>query len=146
MTKPRFDKHSTEFGLWLRNQLSENQTDVSQIDSSKGYNTSNIDFMWMNYHTGEYIFIEEKRYSDKFQKLGYAQEQLFRILDRNAKTDSKYKGFYLLKFSGTSPEDGHIWLERLFMEGLKRDIIEISSIQLVNFLETLSTISLEVIL
>jgi len=32
------------------------------------------------------------------------------------------------------------------MEGLKRDIIEISSIQLVNFLETLSTISLEVIL
>jgi len=53
MTKPRFDDKSTEFGLWLRNQ--------KEIDSGLGYITSNLDYIWRNYNTGDWMLIEEKR-------------------------------------------------------------------------------------
>ena len=55
MTRQRNDSHSTEFGIWLRVQ--------PQIDSSLGFLASNIDYCWTNYKTGEWMFIEEKRYN-----------------------------------------------------------------------------------
>jgi len=50
-TQKRRDKHSTEFGLWLREQ--------PELDSYKGYNTSNVDFMWMNERLVQWLFVEE---------------------------------------------------------------------------------------
>ena len=41
MTQKRRDDHSTEFGLWLREQ--------DDLDSKKGYIATNIDYVWINY-------------------------------------------------------------------------------------------------
>ena len=97
MTRKRNDKHSTEFGLWLREQ--------ECIDSSKGFIATNLDYVWSNYKTGEWLLIEEKRYNKDMTR---AQVDQFRILHDAAKSDSKYKGFYLIVFERTSPEDGII--------------------------------------
>ena len=51
MTKRRNDSHSTEYGLWLRDEPS--------IDSSLGYVATNIDYIWRNYKTGEGKPIQE---------------------------------------------------------------------------------------
>jgi len=60
MTRKRNDSHSTEFGLWLREQ--------NEIDSSLGYLATNIDFMWTNYKTGQWMILEEKRYESKVKR------------------------------------------------------------------------------
>ena len=69
MTKQRYDNHSTEFGLWLREQL--------ELDSKLGFITTNLDYIWENYNTGEWMLIEEKRYMGK---VGYSQGKLFKKL------------------------------------------------------------------
>jgi len=51
MTRRRNDNHSTEFGLWLREQ--------PDIDSKLGYITTNLDYVWKNYKTGDWMLIEE---------------------------------------------------------------------------------------
>ena len=99
MTRKRYDNHSTEFGLWLREQ------DI--IDSKKGFTATNLDYIWRNYRTGFWRLIEEKRYGSKPT---FAQRQCFSVLHKCAKTDPFYRGFYLVKFEQTSPEDGVIWI------------------------------------
>lgn len=106
MTKLRNDLHSTEFGLWLRGQLLL-QTDVSCIDSKLGYVTTNIDYIWENYKTGDWMFIEEKRY---MSGCGFSQKNQFIKLNSKIK-DKSYHGFHLLQFEKTSPEDGKIYLD-----------------------------------
>lgn len=113
MTRKRNDSHSTEFGLWLREQ--------PEIDSSLGYVATNIDYVWHNYKTGEWMLIEEKRY---MAEPSYAQRQVFRVVNK-AIRDSKYKGFYLIQFENTTPDDGRIFLDRK----------EISKEQLISFLQ-----------
>ena len=100
MTQNRRDNSSTEFGLWLREQ--------PEIDSSLGFVTSNIDFLWKNYHSGYWMFIEEKRfrYVPKFY-----QVKLYQMLDAACSAADGYKGFHLLIFENTSPSDGAIWLD-----------------------------------
>lgn len=100
MTKPRYDEHSTEFGLWLREQ--------PNIDSSLGFAASNIDFMWRNYNTGQWMFIEEKRCNGK---LTWSQEQIFDIIHNACKNAKGYCGFYVLTFEHTNPDDGCIYLD-----------------------------------
>lgn len=99
MTAQRRDSHSTEFGLWLRNQ--------SEIDSRLGFVATNIDYLWRNYKTGYWMFIEEKRYGKTPQ---YPQTALFELVDKVARNDPMYKGFHYLIFDKTSPDDGIIRL------------------------------------
>lgn len=101
MTRKRDDKHSTEFGLWLRNQI--------EIDSRIGYVTSNVDYVWMDYRNGLYMIIEEKRYRrgwiEKWQK------DVYKTLHRNCVNDPLYRGFHKLVFEKTSPDDGWVNLD-----------------------------------
>ena len=100
MTKTRGDNYSTEFGLWTREQ--------DEIDSSLGYVATDIDWMWRDYNTDKFMFIEEKRYMSKPE---FWQKKSFRIIHKNCIKDTNYKGFHLLQFENTSPEDGKIYLD-----------------------------------
>jgi len=100
MTRKRFDSNSTEFGLWLREQ--------SEIDSSLGFVATNVDYVWRNYKTGEWMLIEEKRFG---RKPRFYQEEIFQLLDWCARHHPKYHGFHVLSFENTNPEDGRIYLD-----------------------------------
>jgi hypothetical protein len=99
MTSKRRDSHSTEFGLWLREQ--------DEIDSKLGFVASNVDYIWTNYRTGKWIIIEEKRYKKECPRW---QQQIFAMLHNAAKHDPKYRGFFLVQFENTNPDDGRIWI------------------------------------
>lgn len=98
-TQRRRDKHSTEFGLWLRDQ--------KEINSYLGYNTSNVDFMWMNERMQQWLFIEEKR---SLAKLPPAQRRIFEKLDQSI-SGSGYLGLHILIFERTNPDDGRMILD-----------------------------------
>jgi len=112
MTRPRYDDHSTEFGLWLRKQ--------KEIDSRLGFVASNIDYVWHNYVSGKWMIIEEKRHNAEIR---FCQKQIFKMVDESI-LNLKYSGFYFLKFENTGPEDGDIFLNS----------IKITKEQLLNFL------------
>jgi len=99
MTRRRRDNHSTEFGLWLREQR--------EIDSSLGYMATNLDYIWFCSRTGEWLMIEEKRHGSRPRRF---QMGLFRRLDQLAQHDPFYRGFYIVTFERKSPEDGRIWI------------------------------------
>ena len=99
MTRKRNDGHSTEFGLWLREQ--------NEIDSKLGYLAYNLDYIWRNYKTGEWMMIEEKRYMSEMR---FPQKETFKAVHLACRHDKKYKGFYLLQFEKTSPDDGDIYI------------------------------------
>lgn len=99
MTQKRRDNHSTEFGLWLREQ--------KEIDSKRGYVATNLDFVWRNYKTGEWMLIEEKRYQAECPRW---QRQMFAVLHRVSQHDPLYRGFYFIKFERTNPDDGKVWI------------------------------------
>ena len=107
LTTQRIDKHSTEYGLWTRGQLPGQKTKVSVLDSSVGFVASNIDFVWRNYKTNEWMLIEEKRYGCQPKPFQYV---IYKILDSFSKEDIFYKGFHLLIFEKTNPEDGKMTL------------------------------------
>lgn len=113
MTRQRNDAHSTEFGLWLREQ--------KEIDSHLGYVATNLDYVWANYKDKNWMLIEEKRYNSEPT---YAQIQLFKKIHSACKSDQTYKGLHLLVFEKTSPDDGRIFLDRK----------EITKDQLIRFL------------
>lgn len=100
MTATRRDEHSTEFGLWLREQ--------SEIDSALGFVATNIDYLWRNYRTGCWMLIEEKRHGVMPKRW---QSESFDLVNKVSKGDPKYKGFHYLIFENTSPEDGTIMLD-----------------------------------
>jgi hypothetical protein len=118
MTRKRNDTHSTEFGLWLREQ--------QRLDSSLGFLATNLDYVWKNYKTGLWLMIEEKRHKQKPRQW---QLEMFRLLDSAAQSDSLYRGFYILRFENSNPEDGRMVLTRL--DGTPR---EITKEQLIAFL------------
>jgi len=115
MTRKRNDSHSTEFGLWLRDQR--------EIDSGIGFIATNIDFMWSNYKTGQWMIIEEKRYKSDPSR---SQRGQFNQLHGACLGADGYCGLHLIQFENTSPEDGLIWLDRK----------EITRDELVRFLQT----------
>jgi hypothetical protein len=100
MTRKRNDEHSTEFGLWLREQAS--------IDSKLGFVATNVDFLWTNYKSDLWMLIEEKRFN---RPVRYAQQQMFKVLDAACSSDRNYRGLHILIFEKTSPEDGKIQLD-----------------------------------
>lgn len=113
MTRQRYDGHSTEFGLWLRQQ--------TEIDSRLGFVATNVDFVWKNYKTGQWMFLEEKRHGARIR---WWQQQLFTMIDQACKDVAGYQGFHVLTFENTNPEDGRVYL----------DYKEITKTQLVQFL------------
>ena len=105
MTQQRRDNNSTEYGIWLRQQ--------PELDSELGFVTTNIDYLWMNYKTSEYMFKEEKRHGKMPKKY---QVSIYQLLDKLASEDSEnYRGFHCVVFENTSPEDGHIFLDGKFI-------------------------------
>ena len=100
MTIKRSDSHSTEFGLWLREQ--------PEIDSALGYIATNIDFMWRNYKSKLWMLIEEKRYMSKVKRW---QMQMFKLIDVFCSADKNYRGFHILTFENSNPDDGKIYLD-----------------------------------
>jgi len=111
MTQKRLDSHSTEFGLWLRNQ--------SEIDSKLGYIATNIDYVWKNYKTGYWMLIEEKRFNSKVR---FYQEVIFNTVDLLCRIDNKYKGFFIITFEKTCPDDGNIFLNNKLIT--KQELID----------------------
>ena len=114
MTQQRRDNHSTEFGLWLRQQ--------AEIDSKLGYVATNVDYIWRNYKTKKWMLIEEKRF---MYEMSYSQSEMMKVLDDAAKSDKNYCGLHLLQFEKTNPEDGKIYI----------DHIQVTKEQLIEFLK-----------
>lgn len=118
MTRERNDSHSTEFGLWVREQ--------SDLDSFKGYRNYNLDSVWwLKEGFAEmpiaWMLIEEKRFLSECsadQKLTY--QWLHRKLQ--SLNDPTYYGINLLQFENTSPEDGKIYLDK--KEATKQELIQ----------------------
>lgn len=98
MTRQRNDSHSTEFGLWLREQ--------PELASSLGYAGTNVDFLWCDYKRDKWMLIEEKRY---MASITYSQEQLVNRLIAGCRNDPTFYGFHLLQFEKTSPLDGAMY-------------------------------------
>ena len=121
-TRKRLDGHSTEFGLWLRDQ--------PQIASGIGYVTSNLDFMWRNYKTKKYMLIEEKRFG---KSIVFPQSELFEIMHKNLQHDPLYCGFFFLQFSKTSPDDGDIFIKEFFLPKAKK--VQVTKDELLAFLQ-----------
>ena len=113
MTQQSRNKESTQFSEWLRNQ--------DEIDSGLGFVASNIDYMWRNYKTKQWMLIEEKR---RGVQVKFPQTEMIRIINEACKSDINYKGFHIIIFENTNPEDGKIYL----------DGVEITKDQLMNFL------------
>jgi len=109
MTQQRRDNKSTEFGIWLRQQ--------KEIDSKLGFVASNVDYVWCDYKKGFWMLIEEKRYRWMPK---WSQVKIFRILDAVAKNDINYRGFHILVFENTNPDDGYVWLDgtKIFRDDL----------------------------
>ncbi len=100
MTRKRNDNHGTEFSLWLRER--------PEIDSSLGYIATNIDYMWRNYKTGQWMLIEEKRHGAKVRPW---QQHMFDILTWCGQQHPRFCGFHVIVFENTGPEDGAIFLD-----------------------------------
>ena len=102
MTRPRYDSHSTEIGLWLREQ--------DALDSKRSkFVATNLDYIWENYGSGLWMLIEEKRYG---ATLTWSQARQFERLDGLCSMiDQQYRGFHVVMFGCTSPEDGAIWVD-----------------------------------
>jgi hypothetical protein len=126
---------STQFSLWLRGQLPDQKTNVFCIDSKKSkdeaYSNTNIDYMWTDYKSKKWMLIEEKRgFGNGLPEISYSQKQSYSVLNRAFLTDENYKGFYVIKFENTNPEDG-----RIFKQELCGKLEEISIEQLLDFLQ-----------
>lgn len=111
MTIQRNDggKWGTPFGHWLRNQ--------PRLDSSDGFVATDIDYLWSNYKTGEWMLIEEKcrmAYPNRNQK------ELLLHLRKACKHDPLFRGLHLLQFEAETPDDGRIFWNKheLTKEGL----------------------------
>jgi len=121
MTRQRNDNHSTEFGIWIRNQPC--------VDSYKGYRNYNLDIIWWRKNGFErkpekWMLIEEKRHmaeckGDQKLTFEWLHEKLTQVNDGN------YCGIHLLQFENTNPDDG-----KMYWDGK-----EITKQQLLNYLQ-----------
>lgn len=110
MTRQSIHEKGTPFSEWLR-QLSK------PLDSSVISN-HNLDFIWHNYKQNWLILIEEKRWganqtfsqrsthSVVDQMLQFASDNGCKVKDAyNRLVRIDYRGYYLVKFEKTTPDD-----------------------------------------
>jgi len=119
VTQKRRDGNSTEFGLWLREQ--------PEIDSKLGFVATNIDYVWLNYKTGNWMIIEEKRYGHQPKRY---QKEIFDLLDQCCKHHPKFHGVHILVFENTNPDDGKIFWDG--KEITRSELLDILSFKINN--------------
>lgn len=119
----RNDSYSTEFGLWLRNQdfkyeegevikPTEKIREPDPLDSKEqNLIAHNIDYLWRNYEKDLWMLIEEKRWN---KNMDWSQKKNFKNLHDSIEDDN-YKGFHLIQFEKTSPEDGKTYIDHEFV-------------------------------
>jgi hypothetical protein len=98
-TKRRNDEHSTEFGLWVRDE---------EMLCSKCANLTltNIDYLAERYDYNQLMMVEEKRYGSKLSK---SQVPTFDLLKSKLR-GTGISGPHLLQFSRTNPDDSE-WIK-----------------------------------
>lgn len=96
------DGKDTDFSAWLRIQ--------PEIDSRKeGFITTDIDYLWRNYKTGEWMILEEKTHGATVPRW---QGEFLQILDKLGSFDKLYKGVYLVRFENTDPDNGRVMVNK----------------------------------
>jgi hypothetical protein len=103
MTQQRVinDGKDTDFSAWLRRQ--------PEIDSQKGFITTDIDYLWKNYKTGEWMILEEKTHGNIVPRW---QGEFLQAVDNLGVNDGKFKGTYLVRFENTDPDNGRIMVNK----------------------------------
>ena len=99
MTKKRFDNGDTDFGSWLRSS--------EPLSSSNGYVTSDIDYVWNDYNSNKFMFIEEKC---NMATSDFSQSKTFKLV-RSSINNSNFYGFHLIQFENTNPSNGKVYLD-----------------------------------
>ena len=101
-TRQRQYHGGTQFTNWIRR--------VPELDSKEfGYTASDVDLVWSNFKTGQFMLIEEKR---KMDKLYPGQISIFKNLHESIR-NPKYSGFHFIQFENSSPLDGKIFVNGL---------------------------------
>lgn len=121
MTRQRNDEHSTEFGLWLRENYQEKI-------GSHIFSAQNLDYIWHNYKESWMILIEEKRYGGMGNsRAEFAQRdthgavaQLLEIASGSVINTARgrraceFRGYFKIVFENTSPDDGWMTINGKF--------------------------------
>ena len=100
MTRQTRMSDKTEFSIWLR--------ECSELDSEKGFNTTDIDYLWSD---GTFwMVLDEKRWMGE---LLYKQKVLYQKIHNNTvrAEDFTYHGTHIIQFENKSPLDGKIYLD-----------------------------------
>jgi len=123
MTRTRLDGGGTEFSNWL--------TTHPELDSKKDYLVStDIDYIWENYKTGDWMIIEEKRGRGRgLPDFEWSQRQTLRRFYARIVKDDKFKGFHIIQFENTNPEDGKVYLN--YTEISKESLIKFMRFELI---------------
>jgi hypothetical protein len=107
MTRPEnTNQRSLEFSKWIRNNLP---------DSKTGYMVGNQDWVFWNYNTRRLMLAEEKTHNANiapwFKRL--IKEVIHPAMAAYCKeANITYHGYHLIRFSGTSPENGKTYFDK----------------------------------
>jgi len=104
VTQKRRDDSGTEYGKWTREQPG--------LDSALGFVATNIDWVWRNYKTGLWMLKEEKRH--RWLPKIY-QVQMYQLVDACCRSSADYRGFHVVVFEETSPDDGWVYLDGAYI-------------------------------
>lgn len=106
MTRQRVmdDGKDTDFSKWLRAQ--------PEIASEKGFITTDIDYLWRNYKTGEWMILEEKTHSAIVPRW---QSEFISLVDALGLNDKLYRGAFLVRFENTDPDNGRVLVNKLIL-------------------------------
>jgi hypothetical protein len=94
MTAPDRSGSGSQFSRWLRLQ--------PEIDSAKGITITDFDYVIVDYKTGNFMLLEEKRI---MSRIPFPQIRAYSKADSFFRVDTKYKGAWLLQFEKTNPCD-----------------------------------------
>lgn len=111
MIRQSHDGSGTEFSHWLRSQ----NWKLPSKDADDCFVFHNLDFVevcWRGRNEGKWMVLEEKRH---MAPMRHAANQTFIILDRACHVDKQFKGFHLIQFENTNPEDGLIYVDGIEM-------------------------------
>ncbi len=118
MVRQSNDGSGTEFSHWFRKNSGIYPSTRHDLSSSCNnpcstplFTVHNLDYILRCYQgkkAGWWMLIEEKRYSSDMR---YAQKEAFKLVEAACLLDKKFKGFHLVQFENTTPDDGKIWVD-----------------------------------
>ena len=100
--------------MWFRDQ--------PELDSWNGNNIQDLDFIYENKNTGNYVFLEEKSKCGKLRKW---QSLLFGRIAADIESAPKFRGFWIVWLTGKSPSDGPVSVENI-RTGLRYDAVNLA--------------------